>query len=214
MPFSCVSAEIRFSLLVNFNLAVDVVNAIQSRLCPSLFLGSNNTLLIAAIMQSPLREFWKGASVVTIAQFSRKDVETVIETARDMEKIDGKTDILHGKILANVFYEPSTRTAASFHAAMLRLGGDVIHIASSSSSSKKGETLQDTLRCLECYTDVVVSAKSWDVILLHAWPRLRASCFLCFCRRYVLRVAGSTPPASWPIIGRCAVLECPSAQRR
>lgn len=61
-----------------------------------------------------------------------------------------------GKLLANVFYEPSTRTSCSFNAAMLRLGGQVIQVKASTSSVKKGETLQDTIRSLECYTDVTV----------------------------------------------------------
>lgn len=106
------------------------------------------------------KPLWKGAPVVSISQFTRKDVETVLRTAHAMQKATahegGKLNLLRGCILANVFYEASTRTAASFHAAMLRLGGDVIHISSSSSSAKKGETLQDTLRCLACYADVVV----------------------------------------------------------
>merc|ERR1719333_1906808 len=63
---------------------------------------------------------------------------------------------LDGKILATVFYEPSTRTSCSFQAAMLRLGGSVISVNESSSSAQKGETLSDTVRCLECYCDVIV----------------------------------------------------------
>lgn len=62
----------------------------------------------------------------------------------------------NGRILTNVFYEPSTRTSCSFNAAMLRLGGKVISVNSNSSSVKKGETLEDTMRCLELYSDIVV----------------------------------------------------------
>ena len=58
--------------------------------------------------------------------------------------------------MANVFLEPSTRTASSFHAAFCRLGGKVITIQEATSSTKKGETLQDTMRCVECYSDVMV----------------------------------------------------------
>jgi aspartate carbamoyltransferase len=61
-----------------------------------------------------------------------------------------------GCILANVFYEPSTRTSCSFQAAMLRLGGSVISVAESTSSAKKGETLSDTVKSLACYCDVIV----------------------------------------------------------
>merc|ERR1711988_721174 len=68
----------------------------------------------------------------------------------------GGNDSLKGKILATVFYEPSTRTNCSFQAAMLRLGGSTIQVNESSSSVAKGETLGDTVRCLECYCDAIV----------------------------------------------------------
>ena len=58
--------------------------------------------------------------------------------------------------MANGFLEPSTRTASSFNAAFSRLGGKVITIQEGTSSTKKGETLQDTMRCVECYSDVLV----------------------------------------------------------
>ena len=58
--------------------------------------------------------------------------------------------------MANVFLEPSTRTASSFNAAFCRLGGKVITIQEGTSSTKKGETLQDTMRCVQCYSDVLV----------------------------------------------------------
>lgn len=107
---------------------------------------------------------------------------TVVETATKMKEIvntANKCDLLKGKILANVFFEPSTRTRCSFEAAMKRLGGEVINVSASGSSSKKGETLQDTMRCLACYTDSIVlrhpmkgsaalASKYLDVPLLNA----------------------------------------------
>jgi aspartate carbamoyltransferase catalytic subunit len=76
---------------------------------------------------------------------------------RTMVERVGTFDLLHGKILANVFYEPSTRTSSSFTAAMERLGGSVIPINEVRYSSvAKGETLIDTVRTLECYCDVIV----------------------------------------------------------
>ena len=60
------------------------------------------------------------------------------------------------KVLASVFYEPSTRTSCSFQAAMLRLGGSVICINENHSSVKKGESLEDTIRTMACYCDVIV----------------------------------------------------------
>lgn len=69
----------------------------------------------------------------------------------------GTFDLLKGKILANLFYEPSTRTSSSFTAAMERLGGSVIPISEVKYSSvAKGESLPDTVRTLECYSDVIV----------------------------------------------------------
>ena len=65
-------------------------------------------------------------------------------------------DMLAGRVAALVFFEPSTRTRCSFEAAMYRLGGKVLQIDAKTSSNKKGETLEDTLRCLECYCDVMV----------------------------------------------------------
>ena len=69
----------------------------------------------------------------------------------------GTFDLLKGKILANLFYEPSTRTSSSFFSAMERLGGSVIPINEVKYSSvAKGESLPDTIRTLECYADVIV----------------------------------------------------------
>jgi aspartate carbamoyltransferase catalytic subunit len=62
-----------------------------------------------------------------------------------------------GKILANVFYEPSTRTSASFHSAMIKLGGQVIPINEINYSSvAKGENIEDTIRTIGCYSDIIV----------------------------------------------------------
>ncbi len=68
----------------------------------------------------------------------------------------GAVDILRGKVLCTLFYEPSTRTSASFDAAMKRCGGDVVSVTADRSSVQKGETLQDTIRTLGCYGDAVV----------------------------------------------------------
>merc|ERR1719164_140559 len=75
---------------------------------------------------------------------------------QDLVLRNGGDDSLKGKLLASVFYEPSTRTSCSFQAAMLRLGGGVISVEEASSSAQKGETLSDTMRCLESYCDAVV----------------------------------------------------------
>lgn len=67
----------------------------------------------------------------------------------------GSLTICKGLILATAFFEPSTRTACSFQAAMHRLGGSVIHVDSASSSRAKGESLSDTLRTLASYVDII-----------------------------------------------------------
>mmetsp|Transcript_102174 Transcript_102174/g.181458 ORF Transcript_102174/g.181458 Transcript_102174/m.181458 type:complete len:368 (-) Transcript_102174:92-1195(-) len=101
----------------------------------------------------------RGRSLVAIARLSLDEVAEILRTAGQMHELvksSGGDDSLKGKVLASVFYEPSTRTNCSFQAAMLRLGGQVISVNESSSSVAKGETLSDTVRCLECYCDVLV----------------------------------------------------------
>src|SRR6188474_3419273 len=103
---------------------------------------------------------WYGKDIISVKQFKREDLEYVFGVAHEMrgmvERV-GTFDLLRGKILANLFYEPSTRTSSSFMAAMLRLGGQVIPINNVQYSSvTKGESLPDTVRTLESYSDVVV----------------------------------------------------------
>ncbi|MEA3350669.1 MAG: aspartate carbamoyltransferase [Chloroflexota bacterium] len=103
---------------------------------------------------------WYGKSILSVKQFSHDDLAYIFEVAHEMREMVervGAFDLLKGKILANLFYEPSTRTASSFTAAMERLGGSVIPINEVKYSSvAKGESLPDTVRSLECYADVVV----------------------------------------------------------
>ena len=102
---------------------------------------------------------WDGMDILSIRQFDADRLQFLCDQAdrfRAIVKESGKCELLRGKILANVFFEASTRTSCSFQAAMLRLGGDVLPLNESASSSKKGETLSDTIRCLECYADVTV----------------------------------------------------------
>lgn len=101
-----------------------------------------------------------GQHILAVAQFARTDLDYIFAVAGEMrtmvERV-GTFDLLKGKILANLFYEPSTRTFASFTAAMERLGGSVIPISEVRYSSvAKGESLPDTVRTLECYSDVIV----------------------------------------------------------
>lgn len=101
-----------------------------------------------------------GQDILSITQFSRDDLEYLFRVAQAMRTVVthvGSVDLLKGKVLANLFYEPSTRTSSSFIAAMQRLGGGVIPINEVRYSSvAKGESLIDTVRTLECYADVIV----------------------------------------------------------
>lgn len=101
-----------------------------------------------------------GQDIISVKQFDHQLLTYVFGVATEMKVMVerfGSADLLQGKILANLFYEPSTRTSSSFMAAMMRLGGQVIPINNVQYSSvTKGESLPDTVRTLECYSDVVV----------------------------------------------------------
>ncbi|KOS18100.1 Protein pyrABCN [Escovopsis weberi] len=102
---------------------------------------------------------FKQAHVLSVKQISRADLHHLFAVAQEMRlgvQREGVLDILRGRVLCTMFFEPSTRTSASFDAAMQRLGGRTIAIATSTSSVQKGESLQDTLRTLACYGDAVV----------------------------------------------------------
>jgi aspartate carbamoyltransferase len=101
-----------------------------------------------------------GKDILSVRQFNHDDLNYIFGVAHEMQEMVrrvGTFDMLKGKILANLFYEPSTRTSSSFTAAMERLGGSVIPINEVRYSSvAKGESLPDTIRSLECYSDVIV----------------------------------------------------------
>ena len=98
--------------------------------------------------------------IIEAQQFDVPTLQKLFEVAEQMEKVverGGITDY-HNRIMATLFYEPSTRTRFSFETAMRRLGGDVISTenAGEFSSAAKGETLEDTIRILNGYADVIV----------------------------------------------------------
>ncbi len=98
--------------------------------------------------------------IVSIKELSVDDIEPILDLAEEMVPIaEGKekSDDLEGKILATLFFEPSTRTRLSFEAAMKRLNGKCIGFARAGTSSvKKGETLADTIRVAAGYADIIV----------------------------------------------------------
>jgi len=102
----------------------------------------------------------KGKDILHGNQFSKKEIEAILKTASQTErelKGRGSLNLLKGKILVTLFFEPSTRTRLSFEAAMQRLGGGVISMGSVEGSSvAKGETLADTAQTVAQYADVIV----------------------------------------------------------
>ncbi|MCJ7714658.1 aspartate carbamoyltransferase [Candidatus Bathyarchaeota archaeon] len=98
-----------------------------------------------------------GRDIISIEDFSRKEIDYILQVSQKMEPVATKgSDLLKGKILATLFFEPSTRTRLSFEAAMLKLGGSTIGFADADISSvKKGETLSDTIRTIENYAEAI-----------------------------------------------------------
>ncbi|KAM6520829.1 Carbamoyl-phosphate synthase [Fusarium solani] len=117
--------------------------------------------LVSSSLQQLLSQpsAFKNTHVLSVKSYSRADLHLLFTVAQEMRlgvQREGVLNILRGRVLTTLFYEPSTRTSASFDAAMQRLGGRTIAISTSHSSVQKGETLQDTLRTLACYGDAVV----------------------------------------------------------
>ncbi len=90
--------------------------------------------------------------------FTIDEIEKLVTLGEDMYKNPSKySEICKGKILASLFYEPSTRTKFSFDSAMLRLGGNLVGFAdANTSSAKKGESIADTIRVMGYYADIIV----------------------------------------------------------
>lgn len=103
---------------------------------------------------------FEGHHILSAREFSKEDIELILKVAGEMEPYACKEkalDLLSGKVLATLFFEPSTRTRFSFETAMLRLGGGVIsnYTMSESSSIKKRESLYDTGKTVSRFADVI-----------------------------------------------------------
>ena len=98
--------------------------------------------------------------VIEAQQFDKDLLSEIFALTKEMEEVVSRygSNILNRRIMATLFYEPSTRTRLSFEAAMRRLGGGVVTTESARefSSAAKGETLEDTIRIVEGYSDVIV----------------------------------------------------------
>ena len=98
---------------------------------------------------------FKNRDIISIHDFSKQELLFILKVSKSMEK-NSNPSLLKDKILAALFYEPSTRTRLSFTSAMEQLGGKVMGFASGSVTSlKKGETLWDTIKMVENYADAI-----------------------------------------------------------
>jgi aspartate carbamoyltransferase catalytic subunit len=97
--------------------------------------------------------------IISTKDFSREEIDFILDRAEQMEPFarKGRMDLLKDKLVAMLFFEPSTRTRLSFDTAVKRLGGNTIGFDSSSTTSiTKGETLSDTIKIIESYADAIV----------------------------------------------------------
>ena len=98
----------------------------------------------------------KSKDIISILDFTKEEILYILDLSKRMEK-EGGSDILKGKVLANLFFEPSTRTRLSFETAMKRLGGEVVGFDElGTTSTVKGESLRDSVRIIEGYCDIIV----------------------------------------------------------
>jgi aspartate carbamoyltransferase catalytic subunit len=98
----------------------------------------------------------KNRSLVSISDYSKQEILRILELAEEFEK-QPHIDLLKGKVIASLFFEPSTRTRLSFESAVQKLGGGIVGFSdSSSSSTTKGESLNDTIKTVSNYADLIV----------------------------------------------------------
>ena len=107
---------------------------------------------------------FKGRDIISIEDFTQQEINHILDVTKSMEPLaKGGSDLLKGKILATLFFEPSTRTRLSFETAMLKLGGNYIGFAEPDlTSAQKGENLADTVRTVENYADAIALRHSLE----------------------------------------------------
>ena len=95
--------------------------------------------------------------LIDITDLCLEEIEGILDLADDiLDNGDKYTDVMRGKKLATLFFEPSTRTRLSFESAMLELGGSILGFSEAqSSSAAKGESVSDTIRTVGCYSDII-----------------------------------------------------------
>lgn len=131
---------------------------------PRLRLDSSSNATLKEYLQknlpNPVAHYLVGKHVLSVDMFSKEHLNDIFNLAQLLKARVTKDrpvdDLLRGKIMASIFYEVSTRTQCSFGAAMQRLGGHVINMDQVTSSVKKGETLEDSIKVMASYADVMV----------------------------------------------------------
>ncbi|KAG6840232.1 hypothetical protein C0991_008061 [Blastosporella zonata] len=147
-------APVAASVVHPLTPAIDERSAVMT--LPTATQGSSGNQLYSRILPHPT---FHRRHILSVKQFTQKDLYDLFSLAHEMRlqvERNGSSDILKGKVLCTLFYEPSTRTSASFDAAMKRCGGTVVQVTADTSSVLKGETIPDTIRTLACYTDAIV----------------------------------------------------------
>src|SRR6184192_3651763 len=119
---------------------------------------------------------WHGTNFTSVDSLTQDSLTELFDKADEMKRVvaeKGGNDALKGRVMAALFYEPSSRTFGSFVAAMQRLGGSVIPLSMSNSSVAKGESLEDTAQVFSSYADVIVmrnpAVGSVQTLAEHAW---------------------------------------------
>ena len=103
--------------------------------------------------------------IISINELSIEEINEILQKAKEIEELDSakKIELLKGKVIACLFYEPSTRTRDSFKTAIARLGGSAIGFdTGSATSDKKGESLHDTIKMYDGYADLIVMRHTKD----------------------------------------------------
>jgi len=96
--------------------------------------------------------------IISMNDLSAEEIMLILRKASDLENCTqaDKLPLMHGKIVATMFYEPSTRTKLSFESAAMRLGAQILYFDADHSSVKKGESFSDTIKMIESYSDIIV----------------------------------------------------------
>ena len=102
--------------------------------------------------------------IISMNDFTAEEILLILKKAEAIEKMSDKEklSLMHGKIVATMFYEPSTRTKLSFESAAMRLGANILYFDTEHSSVKKGESFSDTIRMVESYSDIIVIRHPMD----------------------------------------------------